>query len=182
MRQDRPFVRTGVTIVATVVLVVLFLAGVSFTVGLSATQICGGSLAVDGREVSGSECSTDIDWEILATGSVLTLLSGAGLVACVADLRRLGRRWNSPMYRPAAWAAGTGMFLALLALWIVDSEPYASHGVACVGNQCTNYTDVQPVAILIVLVVVAAVAIPFILALRSLYHALHPPRLQRFQG
>ena len=177
MRQDRPFVGTGVAIVATVLLIILFVTGISIA-GLSATQICGGSVVVvDGREVSEEQCSgIDIDWTIVAAGGTMMLLSGAGILAGIGSLRGLGRRWNSPIYRPAAWAAGTGLFLALLALWIVDSEPYARHGGSCVGNQCTSYTDVEPLALLIVAAVVAAVAIPFSLALRGLFQAMHWPR------
>ena len=177
MRQDRPFVGTGVAIVATVLLIILFVTGISIA-GLSATQYCGGSVVVvDGREVSEEQCSgIDIDWTTVAAGGALMLLSGAGILAGIASLRGLGRRWNSPIYRPSAWAAGTGMFLALLGFWTVDNEPYAIHGGTCVGNECTSYTDVEPLALLIVTAVVTAVAIPFIVALRGLYHALHRPR------
>jgi hypothetical protein len=99
---------------------------------------------------------------------VFATLVGLGLLLQVREMRRLAQRWNSPLFDPAVWTLGSGAFLGLVTYIIVSERAWATHRETCSVAGCTGSYDFELVAALVVGVIIAALAIPFLLSLRRL--------------
>ena len=176
-RPDRPWVWTVATLLVLVVciglllvlplLVLLFGGGVC--VGGSSPTVVDetGRVIQQGQELPRT-CDGPSTLTVLSVLAIIEAIPLLGIVLCVGSLRSLGARWNSPLFSPIMWTIGTGAVVALLVLIASPSQWWFTRTTLCDGSGCTSSTSFEPVVALVWSVVVATLAIPFLLSLRRL--------------
>jgi hypothetical protein len=161
------------------VLLVIFVTAFLFllfgTLFLAGSRVCSGpvTIQVDGQPAEGASggggCVTMVDWGVVLSLGSLTAVMGAGALICIGSLRALARRWESPLFSPSIWTAVSAGVLGLVVWALIANHAYARQvGDACTNGQCTSHYDFEPAAAIVFAVIVAVLAIPFLLSLRRL--------------
>jgi hypothetical protein len=99
------------------------------------------------------------------------------LIIIVVEIRRTGRRWNSPIFYPAINTSVIGVFAAMFVLFL-RHRPWDWQDTSCNGltGACTTAHHFEPIGLALTLFFGLLIFAPFFRSACDLYAALTTPR------
>ena len=149
-------------------------------------ETCGtmtGPIIVDdaGRVIEQGESTTSCTggtspFQTLGILAVIEAIPTLGVVLSIGSLRGLGKRWNSRLFGPTMWTIATGAFLGVFLLIAPPPAIWFSHESRCDVSGCVSSRNFEPIVALVHSVVIAFLALPFLMSVRRLISNWHSLR------